>query len=181
MFYSIGHYKLPDDTELVSSLYWLYFPEKFLKPVDVQIQHCCPPSLCEQKGVLNFIKGRCDQELPYSFKIRSDASFSCYNQKGLLTLSSFCILGIIRSFRPQPTAPDPPPQIHPSLGSTLCVLKVYSKWEGKGKFLFDFVFMKDLESFHSVSIYVATGLLHAYMFAFRLLKKSTKKAVGIFT
>lgn len=140
---------MPDNAELVSSLYWIWFPEEGAKSVDIEIQHCCPPSQSEQNGVLCFIKGNCEQNLPYTFSAQKNGLFSKNDQKGFLSTQSFGILGIIRYSNL--TNSDDLPPIN---SSTLCVLKVYSKYEGSGEACFDFVFMKDLDSFRSVSYYV---------------------------
>ena len=138
---SSGEYKLPDDSVLVSSLYWLYCPKKFLKYVTVEIQHCS-----HTKENLAFIHGRCDQELPYLFKTQQGL-FS-EGEMGSIYLNSFCLLGIISWL-----FPNDKPEITSQKKShrPFYVAKVFVKSSNTKNYKFELVFTKALSSFHSVS------------------------------
>ena len=35
-----GHFQMPSDSRLISAVYWVTSPHKFIKPISVEIQHC---------------------------------------------------------------------------------------------------------------------------------------------
>jgi GTP-binding protein EngB required for normal cell division len=147
---SSGHYSLPDNTVLVSPLFWLYSPKKFLKYIDLQIEHCAN-SAALKDNFLSFIHGRCDQKnLPYSFKIRKEGNFSSNSREGVIPLKSFCLVGIISqlsAFYPAlPSAPNNKPK---SFDPSIYVVKVFAKCIEPKICKFDFIFIKDLTSFHT--------------------------------
>lgn len=125
-----GHYELPNpDYILVSSLYCLYCPKKFLKEVDIEIKHCYA-----SKETLSFVFAKCNQELPYSFQLRK----GCFSvNTGLISLQlSCCLLGIV-------SLPQPQHQLR-------YIVKEYVRCIERNTFNVDLVFMKDLEEFHAV-------------------------------
>ena len=120
-----GQFQMPPDSELVSAVYWVYSPHKFIKPLTVEIQHCAVLSSDQQCAQLAFVSTKCTQkELPYVFKTRDGGCFSHYSSYGSLPLSHFSGLGVVkrkvsqRSHRVQPypptsmqTIPDQPKQL----------------------------------------------------------------------
>ena len=61
-----GHFDLPESSELVSAVYWVYSPHLFLEPLTVEIQHCAAITTPTQCAQLTFIRTKCTQkELPY--------------------------------------------------------------------------------------------------------------------
>ena len=91
-----GHFTIPQHSEVVSAFYWIYSSRKFLKPVDVQLHHCARLSNDKDCSQMQFIIARCDQkELPYKFSIK-DGVFSPNNRQGLISLTKFSIIAIIR-------------------------------------------------------------------------------------
>ena len=88
-----GQFKFPQNTTLVSAVFWFYCPVKFEKPLTLEIQHCGRHS-----GDLSFVRGKCTQrDLPYQFKpLRPRGVFSSYHCYGSVTLSSFSGLGVIQ-------------------------------------------------------------------------------------
>jgi GTP-binding protein EngB required for normal cell division len=155
---STGHYELPEDAVLVSPLYWLYCPAMFQKEVHVTIQHCADPAAAKNNHLF-FIHGKCNQDIPYTFKILK-GSFSPNSQDGVISLKSFCLLGtILKKFAfypsieppPSPTEPSNTP-IHPiKVDSSNYFIKVFVKQIDSKVFKFDLIFIKDLPSFHTVS------------------------------
>ena len=66
-----GRFKLPEDVQLVSAIYWVSASEMFLKKVSVHIQHCARITSEEEASNYKMIVGKCSQEsLPYTFQIR---------------------------------------------------------------------------------------------------------------
>ena len=62
-----GQFQLPEDSDLLSPVFWISAPCKFTKPVILEIQHC---ALREDETVLSdlsFVSAKCSQrDLPYS-------------------------------------------------------------------------------------------------------------------
>ncbi len=85
-----GQYKLPDNNELVSAIYWIRpIPYcKFTQPVTLQLQHCAQKS---HRKNLSFIRAVCTQEkLPYTFtKLDGRGVFSEESRFGLIKLEHF--------------------------------------------------------------------------------------------
>ena len=90
-----GHFQFPEDSDLVSATYWLSCPHKFMKPLDVEFQHCAAitdPSHCSQ---LSFVITKCTQkELPYKFKELEGGTFSQHSSYGRISLTHFSGLEI---------------------------------------------------------------------------------------
>lgn len=71
-----GNYQLPDDSVLVSGVYWLSLHppvKKFNKNVTIRLQHCAS----DDDSTLTFVTVKCTQKtLPYTFKQVAGGSFS---------------------------------------------------------------------------------------------------------
>ena len=89
-----GHYQFPENTTLVSAVYWLKCPVKFTKPVTLEIQHCGKSFVA-----LSFVRAKCSQkDLPYLFKpLKGEKGvFSSDYSYGSVSLSSFSGVGIVQ-------------------------------------------------------------------------------------
>ena len=89
-----GQYQFPENTTLVSAVYWLRCPVKFTKPVTLELQHCG-----KHAGILSFVRANYSQkDLPYLFKPLEGPRgvFSSHYCFGSVTLFSFSGLGIIQ-------------------------------------------------------------------------------------
>ena len=89
-----GRFQFPENTTLVSAIFWLQCPVRFTKPVTLEIQHCGKHS-----GALRFVHAEHFQkDLPYQFKPLEDprAVFSSDYRYGNVTLFSFSGLGIVQ-------------------------------------------------------------------------------------
>ena len=145
-----GHFNIPQHSEVVSADYWIYSSRKFLKPVDVQLQHCARLSSEEDCSQMQFIIARCDQkQLPYKFSIKNGV-FSPNNRQGLISLTKFSILGIIRNFAShflvEPT--DHTPRAH---NSCYYVFRVFGrKLSSQNTWQFDIIITKDIEPYLKV-------------------------------
>ena len=114
-----GQFVFPEDFDLVSAAYWLSCPHNFMKPLDVEFQHCAAitdPSHCSQ---LHFVTTKCTQkELPYKFKVLEHGTFSHHSLYGRISLLQFSGLAIIKrrvNVRAKPQRaqqPDPPELPH---------------------------------------------------------------------
>ena len=88
-----GQFQLPENTTLLSSIYWIVCPHEFMKPVTVEIQHCA--AMPELQAGLTFIIAKCTQQhLPYKFKILNGGVFSPNSQYGSIELSHFSGVGV---------------------------------------------------------------------------------------
>ena len=66
-----GQFRLPENTQLISAIYWISSSEVFLKKVAVNIQHCAVITTKEQCSKFRFVIAKCSQKvLPYTFKAR---------------------------------------------------------------------------------------------------------------
>ena len=87
-----GHFELPENTKLVSALYWISCSEVFLKHVAVNIQHCAIISTEEECKKFGFIIAKCTQEkLPYKFTKR-EGLFDLHTQYATVKLKRFSIV-----------------------------------------------------------------------------------------
>ena len=87
-----GQFDFPEDTQLISGVYWISCPYKFAKHVTVEIQHCATKPECS--SYLTFVVTKCTQkDLPYKFKILEGGVFSPSSQYGSIELTHFSGLG----------------------------------------------------------------------------------------
>ena len=87
-----GQFKLPDNTQLIGALYWIYCSEVFLKHIEVNIQHCAIISTEEACENFTFIIAKCSQEdLPYKC-IERKGVFRSDTQYATVKLKRFSII-----------------------------------------------------------------------------------------
>ena len=94
-----GQFEFPEDSDLVSATYWLSCPHKFMKPLDVEFQHCAAitdPSHCSQ---LRFVISKSTQGSICKFKELEGGTFSQHSSYGRISLTDFSGLGIVRTLR----------------------------------------------------------------------------------
>ena len=97
-----GQFKLPDDTCLVSDIYWVSASESFLKSVSVHIQHCAIISSEAEASNYKFILGRCTQKSrPYTFTIK-DGILAPHSQLATISVKQFSIFAVIFKGRGNP-------------------------------------------------------------------------------
>ena len=91
-----GQFQLPEDSDLLSPVFWITATCKFTKPVTLEIQHC---ALTEDETVLSdlsFVSANCTQrDLPYRFKPVAGGVFSRHSSYGSIQLDHFSGIGII--------------------------------------------------------------------------------------
>ena len=87
-----GQFQFPENTELISRVYWITTDQEFAKPVTVEFQHCAKPEYVEN---LTFVVTKhTPEDLPYKFNILDGGLFSLGTQYGSINLTHFCGLGI---------------------------------------------------------------------------------------
>ena len=88
-----GKFKLPENTQLIGALYWIYCSEIFLEHIAVNIQHCAIISTEETCESFAFIIAKCSQEdLPYKC-IERKGVFRSDTQYATIKLKRFSIIG----------------------------------------------------------------------------------------
>ena len=97
----IGQFRIPDDLQLVSCIYWLRGPQRpFLKPVTLEIEHCASLQDSSQSESLRFVVAKCSQrELPYQFRVLEKGTFVPQSSYGSIQVSQFSFFGITVSRR----------------------------------------------------------------------------------
>ena len=91
-----GHFALPQNTSLVSAVYWLDSEPrcKFSQPLTLEIQHC---AMSSQTSRLSFALARCSQEtLPYTFEILDGGEFSSLSTYGCIQLQHFSLFTLVK-------------------------------------------------------------------------------------
>ena len=89
-----GQFKLPENSQLISAIYWISSKEMFLKKVAVNIQHFAVITSEEQCSKFSFIFAKSSQkELPYTFDER-EGSFNSQTQYGTIMVNQFCFLAV---------------------------------------------------------------------------------------
>ena len=93
-----GQFQLPEDSDLLSPVFWISAPCKFTKPVTLEIQHC---ALREHKAVLSdlrFVSAKCSQkDLPYRFEHLDGGVFTTHSSYGSIQLNHFSGVGVTGS------------------------------------------------------------------------------------
>ena len=133
-----GQFNIPDDLHLVSCVYWLCCPQKFVKPITLEIEHCASLQDSSQSSTLRFIAAKCSQaELPYQFKVLENGVFKPKSSYGSIQISQFSFFGISI------------PKIFQSLQRYCCthhyIRKDVNEWD------VDFIITSDLQASLTVS------------------------------
>lgn len=143
-----GQFNFPKNSELVSSVYWIYSSCTFLKPVDVCIDHCAILQSLDDCNQMKFVLARCNQDLlPYNFSVKH-GTFSPYNRQGIISLKSFSFVAAIRDY----FFPNPASGSIIESNRSFYILKVFgrSAVSQRKTWQFDFVFMKDVGPYKKV-------------------------------
>ena len=91
-----GKFQFPDGMELVSALYVIRFPENFIQPVELEIQHCVSLKSSQQLKNLSFVIAPIDESVPpYKFQYIEGGKFYTDSQYGMIVRSKFSITGIV--------------------------------------------------------------------------------------
>ena len=129
-----GQFEFPEQSQLVSCIYWLSCPQKFLEPVTLEIQHCGLIAKSSQSSSLHFAVAKSSQpELPYKFKALDKGTFSPHSSYGSLQVSQFSFFGILFGGSPR------------YYGAVYYINTGHNQWD------VDFVMTRDLEVHREVS------------------------------
>ena len=88
---------LPPDVELVSCFYKIKTTGKFTRPIEVHLQHNVELKSQEESQQLVFVRAKGPP--PYMFELLPndyDQVFTPYDNSGVVRMSDFCLIGIIR-------------------------------------------------------------------------------------
>ena len=89
-----GQFQLPEDSDLLSPVFWISAHCKFAKPVELEIQHC---ALRDEATLsqLSFVSAKCSQrDPPYRFTQLDGGVFTRHSSYGSITLSHFSGIGV---------------------------------------------------------------------------------------
>jgi len=96
-----GQFQFPGDTDVISAIYWISTPHKFVHPVTIEIQHCIQLASPEESDDLALVVAKCSQKnLPYKFKILEGGVFSPHTSYSSIQLTHFSGVGAIRRRKP---------------------------------------------------------------------------------
>ena len=85
-----GQFQLPENSALLSPVFWISVPYKFMKPVILEIQHCALRGDEAVLSDLSFVSARCSQrDLPYKFRQVDGGVFTTHSSYGSIQLSHF--------------------------------------------------------------------------------------------
>ena len=91
-----GQFELPEDSQLISAIYWISSSEMFLKEVTINIHHFAVITSEEQCAKFKFIVAKCSQEvLPYKFKKMEKGLFYTHSQYATIKVKQFSFFGLI--------------------------------------------------------------------------------------
>ena len=160
-----GHYQLPDDHELVSSVFWIMCHHKLSKPATMEIEHCAAVTTHDQCSALTFVRSHCTQEkLPYTFVPFPEGVFTPGSSFGSICLSRFSGIGIASRKRPKRVSHAPPekrlrlPESHvmeddsDSFPQERYCAQLYSATKEVNMWKVYFVLTKDLKAYKKVCI-----------------------------
>ena len=90
-----GQFTLPENTQLISAIYWISSSEVFLQEVAVNIQHCAVITTEEECSKFRFVVARCSQKvIPYTFKERKGL-FKVHTQYATIKVKQFSMFAEI--------------------------------------------------------------------------------------
>ena len=85
-----GQFQLPEDSDLLSPVFWISAPCKFTKPVTLEIQHCALTVDETVLSDLHFVSAKCSQkDLPYRFEHLAGGVFTTHSSYGSIQLNHF--------------------------------------------------------------------------------------------
>lgn len=135
-----GHFALPQNTSLVSAVYWLDSEPrcKFLLPLTLEIQHCAKST---QTKMLSF--ARCSQKSPpYTFKMLEGGEFSNLSAYGCMQFYGFSLITLLKNRLPWWTR----------IESVKYRARLYYLMRGEDQREIHFLITKDLDSHATVCV-----------------------------
>ena len=118
-----GEFILPEDTELVSAVYAISVSKQFLKPVQLEIQHCVSIEKPADSNYLSFATAPSDETSCEFQPVKGAGEFSVRSRYGRMYITEFSRWSIIkkvrRRFRRFLPSSGTPPRTEPAPPSTL--------------------------------------------------------------
>ena len=143
-----GCFNIPDDLQLVSCVYWLSCPQKFMKSVTLEIEHCALLPESSQSSSFQFVVAKCSQaELPYKFRALEKGTFEPSSSYGSIEVSQFSFFGISIPKRIWKT------WSHPYYSTLYYIRNDINNWD------VDFVITQHLQAALAVSQYLLLCIL----------------------
>ena len=148
-----GEFEFPDNSELVSAVYWISVPLKSCQPITLEMQHCVSIETASQCSDLSFAvtKGT-GKDPPHQFRHLEGGVFLPSSSYGSISVQHFC--GIATVVRKQ------------SLARRLCYSKLFYNNEGLNNWKVDFVVTKNISAYKTVSSVLDRILKVNYFFFF---------------
>ena len=85
-----GQFLLPDESDLLSPIFWISASCKLTKPVTLEIQHCTLRKEEPMLSKLSFVSTKCSQrDLPYRFTQVDGGVFTTHSSYGRIQLNHF--------------------------------------------------------------------------------------------
>ena len=132
-----GPFELPEDSKLLSPIFWISALCKFKKPVILEIQHCASRDEASFSD-LNFISTKCSQKtLPYIFEQLDGGRFPADSSYGSIQLSHFSGI-VVRGRKRTP--------------QTYCAQIYYTIKEEASDWRVYFIITKDLDALKTVCV-----------------------------
>ena len=143
-----GQFQLPEDTELLSPVFWISTSCRFTKPVTLEIQHC---AFREDEAILSglsFVAAESSQrELPYRFMRLDGGVFTKLSSYGSIQLTHLHVSGVGVGIAGRKGTPR-----------SYCA-HVYHTMKQKDDWRFYFIITQDLELHSSVSSLIWTAYM----------------------
>ena len=89
-----GPFEFPENSELISVIYWISSTHIFLKKVTVHIQHCAIIKTEEECSHFKIIIGKCSQDPPYDFVVK-DGVFTPNSKIASMSVTQFSNFGAV--------------------------------------------------------------------------------------
>ena len=90
-----GQFRLPEDSDLLSPVFWISASCKFTQSVTLEIQHCALREDETALSGLTFVSAKCSQkDLPYRFTQVEGGVFTTHSSYGSIQLSHFSGFGV---------------------------------------------------------------------------------------
>ena len=137
-----GEFILPEDTELVSAVYAISVSKQFLKPVQLEIQHCVSIEEPADSNYLSFATAPSD-EASCEFQSVEGGEFSIGSRYGSIYITEFSRWSIFKWFRRRPTATPSPTNCY--FGQVM-----YENIRPEREWLMIFLLCKDLNALSQV-------------------------------
>ena len=94
-----GKFILPEDTELVSAVYAISVSKQFLKPVQLEIQHCVSIEEPAHSNYLSFATAHSDEASCEFQPVKGAGEFSIGSRYGSIYITEFSLWSIIKKVR----------------------------------------------------------------------------------